>query len=296
MSHNGDNLVATMGDEGINPISMGLAMSVEQLEEVREICDTLRLAHEGYARVRESRIKLLEGQLGRFVMKDDETTQQMYDCILATLSHCTKKDHLAHSRSRDGKLQATHSKLLQEDAQHIKSLTKNTTIVKNKEITLKAKAKLKKEDFALVIKTFKKFLKYDGYGKKKHDNRTRTRQSKRVCLSVANTSHFVANWPKKNKEQDGKPEPCKKKSSRHIHIGREWVSQGESYFDDGKGVATIVIKLSTSTEGLFTNLTDNDYYAPTWHNAYFSGETSWVVHRDCTNHITREMCMFKKFI
>ncbi|XP_040379856.1 uncharacterized protein LOC121054419 [Oryza brachyantha] len=47
-----------------------------------EIWDTLRIAHEGSRGVRESKIELLEGKLGRFVMEDDETPQEMYDRMM----------------------------------------------------------------------------------------------------------------------------------------------------------------------------------------------------------------------
>uniref|UniRef100_I1R2S4 Uncharacterized protein n=1 Tax=Oryza glaberrima TaxID=4538 RepID=I1R2S4_ORYGL len=44
--------------------------------------DTLQLAHEGSPAVREAKIELLEGRLGRFVMDDKETPQEMYDRMM----------------------------------------------------------------------------------------------------------------------------------------------------------------------------------------------------------------------
>ena len=55
---------------------------MDGLEEAKEIWDTLRIAHEGNSRVRESRIELLEGQLGRFVMEEGESPQEMYNRMM----------------------------------------------------------------------------------------------------------------------------------------------------------------------------------------------------------------------
>ena len=52
---------------------------VDGLEEAKIICDSLQTAHEGTSSVRESKIELLEGKLGRFVMEDDESPRQMFD-------------------------------------------------------------------------------------------------------------------------------------------------------------------------------------------------------------------------
>uniref|UniRef100_I1PTZ4 Uncharacterized protein n=1 Tax=Oryza glaberrima TaxID=4538 RepID=I1PTZ4_ORYGL len=55
---------------------------VDGLEEAKEIWDILQLAHEGSPAVREAKIELLEGRLGRFVMDDKETPQEMYDRMM----------------------------------------------------------------------------------------------------------------------------------------------------------------------------------------------------------------------
>ena len=56
------------------------------LEEAKSIWDTLQVSHEGTTRVRESKIELLEGKLGRFVMEDDETPQAMYDRMMVLVN------------------------------------------------------------------------------------------------------------------------------------------------------------------------------------------------------------------
>ena len=59
---------------------------VDGLEEAKQIWDTLQVAHEGTTSVRESKIELLEGKLGRFVMEDDETPQAMYDRMMVLVN------------------------------------------------------------------------------------------------------------------------------------------------------------------------------------------------------------------
>jgi hypothetical protein len=49
------------------------------LEEAKDVWTTLRLAHEGSKPVRKVKIDMLEGQLNRFVIFDDETPQDMFN-------------------------------------------------------------------------------------------------------------------------------------------------------------------------------------------------------------------------
>ena len=59
---------------------------VDGLEEAKQIWDTLQMAHEGTTSVRESKIELLEGKLGRFLMEEDETPQAMYDRMMVLVN------------------------------------------------------------------------------------------------------------------------------------------------------------------------------------------------------------------
>jgi hypothetical protein len=54
---------------------------VDGLEKASEIWETLRLVHEGSRPIRKDKVEMLEGQLDRFVMLDDETPQEMYNCM-----------------------------------------------------------------------------------------------------------------------------------------------------------------------------------------------------------------------
>jgi hypothetical protein len=51
---------------------------VDGLEKASEIWETLRVFHEGTRPVHKAKIEMLEGQLDRFMMLDDEIPQEMY--------------------------------------------------------------------------------------------------------------------------------------------------------------------------------------------------------------------------
>jgi hypothetical protein len=52
---------------------------VNGLDKAKDIWDTLQRAHEGTRLVKKAKRQLIEGQLDRFVMLDDEDTQEMYN-------------------------------------------------------------------------------------------------------------------------------------------------------------------------------------------------------------------------
>jgi hypothetical protein len=64
---------------------------VDGLDEAKEVWTTLRMAHEGSKPVRKAKIDMLEGQLSRFIMFDDETPQDMFNCLTETKALGSKK-------------------------------------------------------------------------------------------------------------------------------------------------------------------------------------------------------------
>jgi hypothetical protein len=52
---------------------------VDGLKFAKEVWDTLFINHEGTKQVREGRIRALESELNHFVIKDDESPQDMYN-------------------------------------------------------------------------------------------------------------------------------------------------------------------------------------------------------------------------
>ena len=141
------------------------------LEEAKEICDTLQWAHEGSPAVREAKIELLEGRLGRFVMDDKETLQEMYDRMMILVNKIKglrSEDMTNHFvvkrllrafgprnptlvsmiRERKDFKRLTPSDILgrivshemqEEEAREVRQMVKNAAMMKNQEVALKAK-------------------------------------------------------------------------------------------------------------------------------------------------------------
>ncbi|XP_040377718.1 uncharacterized protein LOC121053823 [Oryza brachyantha] len=260
----------------LNSLSSEEFNKVDQLDEAKKIWDTLRIAHEGSRGVRESKIELLKGKLGRFVMEDEETPQEMYDRMMVIVNKIRAlgsedmTDHVVVKRllraisprnptlvtlirESSGFKRMTPSdvlsriishELLEEKAKEVKKYATNATQAKNKEI---------------------KFLHNKSYGRK--DEYRYKRQSKKTCYEYKEFGHFIADCPKlaKNKEGKGKTKYFKKRPVR-AHIGEEWFSndnesdkeeEPKSSDSKSKGAATMAIS-SSSMERLFSNLSDDD--------------------------------------
>jgi hypothetical protein len=52
---------------------------VDSLDEAKEVWITLRMAHGGSKLMRKAKIVMLEGQLNKFIMFNDETPQDMFN-------------------------------------------------------------------------------------------------------------------------------------------------------------------------------------------------------------------------
>jgi hypothetical protein len=54
---------------------------VNGFEKVKDIWNTLQRAHEGTKPIKKAKRQLIEGQLDRYVMLDDESPQEMYNWL-----------------------------------------------------------------------------------------------------------------------------------------------------------------------------------------------------------------------
>ena len=61
------------------PVGSPVAPGLTGMDSVKQIWDTLQLSHEGTKKVREGRIRDLEGELNRFNIRENETPSEMYN-------------------------------------------------------------------------------------------------------------------------------------------------------------------------------------------------------------------------
>jgi hypothetical protein len=150
---------------------------VDGLEKASEIWETLRLVHEGSRPVREAKVEMLEGQLDRLVMLDDETPQEMYNCmkLMVNKVKAYESKRWTHKLMAQRLLKAytvrdttlvliirsdpNHTKmkledilgriinheLLLEEARYVKNLSKGIVSTKKDVVALKASKKSKKK-------------------------------------------------------------------------------------------------------------------------------------------------------
>nr|CAH66640.1 OSIGBa0140A01.8 [Oryza sativa] len=240
---------------------------VDGLEEAKEIWDTLQLAHEGSPAIREAKIELLEGRLGRFVMDDKETPQEMYDRMMILVNkikglgsedmtnHFVVKRLLRAFGPRNPTLvsmiwerkdfkrltpndilgRIVSHEMQEEEAREVRQMVKNAAMIKNQEVALKANQEEESSceesedgEMAFIVKRFKHFLRKSGYGKGRKDDDKGKRQSKRACFNCGEYGHFIADCPKSN---EAKAKGGKKKPERaHVaeaHMAEVWYSGDE---------------------------------------------------------------------
>jgi hypothetical protein len=133
------------------------------------------MAHEGSKPVRKAKIDMLEGQLNRFVMFDDETPQDMFNCLKKLVNKTkalgSKKstdrmltEHMmrAYTPMNDNVVALIHQdptykrmssddvlgrimnhEMYIEEANHVKNLSKGITTTRKQEIAFKANMKSK---------------------------------------------------------------------------------------------------------------------------------------------------------
>jgi hypothetical protein len=154
---------------------------VNGLETAKEIWDTLQRAHEGINPVKKAKKQLIEGQLNRFVMLDDEGPQEMYNWLKklvnkvwaygsrrwgdrrvidrmlraytvkdTTVISLIQQDPTFKKMSPDDVLgKIINHEMLVEEANHVKNLSKGITSSKKQNIALKASKKSKKKQIVI---------------------------------------------------------------------------------------------------------------------------------------------------
>jgi hypothetical protein len=143
---------------------------VNGLEKVKDICDTLQRAHEGTKLVKKAKRQLIEGQLDRFVMLDDDDPQEMYNRLKKLVNkvraYGSKRwsDRRVIDRSDRRVIQQDctfkrmtpddvlckiiNHEMLVEEAQHVENLSKGIIYLKKQDIAFKAIKKSKRKKVA----------------------------------------------------------------------------------------------------------------------------------------------------
>jgi hypothetical protein len=135
------------------------------------------------------------------------------------------------------------------------------------------------DEMALLIRRFSKMMSKQKFckGDKKDKFRSKT---KRAYYNCGKYDHYIDNCHHEHREEEDdnnnnnnnnnnnkmmmsykKDKHYKKKTYGETHIGKEWDSNNESFDSDSDGVATIVIKgsSSSSSKSLFPNLNKGKY-------------------------------------
>jgi hypothetical protein len=148
---------------------------LDSLEEAKNVWTTLRMTHEGSKPMRKAKIDMLERQLNRFVMLDDETPKDMFNRLKKLVNKAkdlgSKKwtDHMLTEHvmraytpmnynvvalihqdptykrmtSDDVLDRIMNHEMYIEEANHVKNLSKGITTTRKQEIPFKANKKSK---------------------------------------------------------------------------------------------------------------------------------------------------------
>jgi NACalpha-BTF3-like transcription factor len=198
------------------------------LEEDKDVWTTLQMAYEVSKPVRKSKIDMLERQLNRFVIFDNETPQDMFNWLKKLVNKAkalgSKKltnhmlmEHMmraytpmnynvialihqdpAYKRtSFDDVLgRIVNHEMYIEEANHVKNLFKGITTSRKQETSSEEEeeevdsSECDDEDMSLFMKKFKKYIKKKKLVKV--DKKLKT-TIKRACYNCGKHDHFIAN-------------------------------------------------------------------------------------------------------
>jgi NACalpha-BTF3-like transcription factor len=198
------------------------------LEEDKDVWITLQMAYEVSKPVTKSKIDMLEGQLNRFVIFDNETPQDMFNWLKKLVNKAktlgSKKwtnhmlmEHMmraytpmnynvialihqdpAYKRmSFDDMLgRIVNHEMYIEEANHVKNLFKGITTSRKQETSSEEEeeevdsSECDDEDMSLFMKKFKKYIKKKKLVKV--DKKLKT-TIKRTCYNCGKHDHFIAN-------------------------------------------------------------------------------------------------------
>ncbi|XP_062213716.1 uncharacterized protein LOC133914677 [Phragmites australis] len=170
---------------------------------------------------------------------------------------------------------------MQQESKEVYDLTNQGSSSKKQDLALKAKREVEsctsedesedhqgKEEIALFVRRFNKFLKkscYNKDGRRKAFGKSKGRHSLRRCYECGEPGHFIANCPNKKDKKDSKKYHKKDKSKYHknykgqAHIGQECDSNNSvTDSNEDEGVATIAFATISPTKSLFDHSSDDE--------------------------------------
>jgi hypothetical protein len=146
---------------------------VDGLQSAKEIWNTLKVAHEGTKTIRKAKIEMIEGELWRFTILDDETLQEMYTrlkkminqvrslgskkwtdhevvkrmirtFLVRNITLCTLiRESLNYKKMTPEEVlgKIINHEMTESEAKYVKSLSKGTSTSRGQDIALKANKK-----------------------------------------------------------------------------------------------------------------------------------------------------------
>jgi hypothetical protein len=191
------------------------------------------MAHEGYKPVRKAKIQILEGQLNRFIMFDDETPQDMFNQLKKMINKAkalgskkwtgrmfTERLMRAYTlmnyivvaliwqdptykrmTSNDVLGRIINHEMHIEEANHIKNLYKGVSTSKKQDITLKASNKRKKKKIIIESPSEEEEEEEDDSDKKEYDEEEMTLFIKKFNKFISKRRPFKGDKKEKSRSK-----------------------------------------------------------------------------------------------
>ncbi|GKA62664.1 copia protein [Tanacetum coccineum] len=215
----------------------------------KEIWDTLLITHQGNSQVKDNKIDLLVQQYEQFTIPEEESIDNAFARFNTIITSLKALDESFSSKNYVRKfLRALHLKWrAKKDSEMVKGKREQ-----NRSLVLKAKKESsdedsstsdsKDEEYAMVVKEFKKFFKRRGrFVRQPRDERKsfqRSRndkngKSERKCFRCGDPNHFIGECPKSPRS-----------NNQRAFIGGAWSDSGEDEEEKAKDETCLVAQAS----------------------------------------------------
>jgi hypothetical protein len=286
---------------------------VSDLDNTKQIWDTLKISHEGNDATMITKMELVEGELGRFVMIRGEEPTQTYnrlktlinkirsygstrwtdhDVVRLMLRSFTVIDphlvNLIRENPRYTKMtpeeilgKFVSGRMMVKEARYVDDALNDPLPIKatsSKEALPSNVAQveavgLNEDEMALIIKRFKTALK----GRKKYPSKNKTK-GKRSCFKCGKTGHFIAQCP--NNDNDQGQEKYGKREKKKVYKK----AKGEAHL--GKEWDSGCSSSNSDDEGLAASAFNKSSLFPNEHRTCLMAKEKNVSVRDSPKYST----------